>query len=337
MPATKVSDIIVPEVFVPYVIERTAELSALVQSGIVVPDEGLDELARKGGVMVQMPFFSDLTGADEVLSDAAPLTVGKIGTGKDVARLHMRGKAWGVNDLARALSGADPMNAIANLVAMYWNRREQALLISTLKGVFLDNSLNDSGDLISDIAIDAGAAATDANLIGGEAIIDAAAKLGDAAGGLTAIAMHSVPFTRLQKLQLIDWIEVNGARAENGADAIDRVPTILGKRIIVDDTCPVEAGATSGFKYTSFLFGPGAIGRGEGAAPVPTETDRDSLSGEDILIHRRHFILHPRGIKWVETSVAGESPTNIECELDINWDRVYEKKNIRLVQMVTNG
>ena len=335
--STKISDIIVPEVFVPYVIERTAELSALIQSGIVVPDPQLDILAQTGGKLINMPFFTDLTGDDEVLSDSSSLTPGKIGTGKDIAVLHLRGRAWGVNDLAKALSGDDPMGAIANLVAVYWNRKEQALLISSLKGVFADNAAGDSGDLISDIAIEDGANAAEANLIGGSAVIDASTKLGDAASRLTAMCMHSVPFSRLQKLQLIDWIDVGSARAEDGAAITDKVPYFLGKRVIVDDGCPIVAGGISGYKYTTYLFGQGAIGRGDGAAPVPIETDRDSLAGEDYLIHRRHFLLHPRGIKFTSSSVAGEAPTNTECENAANWDRVYTQKNIRLVELVTNG
>jgi hypothetical protein len=193
MAATKISDIIIPEVFVPYVTEKTAELSALVQSGIVVPDAGLNELAKRGGKLINMPFFTDLTGADETLADNTSLTPGAIGTAKDVAVLHLRGRAWGVNDLAKALSGDDPMGAIASLVAAYWARREQALLISTLKGVFADNAANDSSDLISDVAIEDGDNAAVANLIGAEAVIDAATKLGDAAEKLTAICMHSTP------------------------------------------------------------------------------------------------------------------------------------------------
>lgn len=327
--ATKISDIIIPEVFNPYVVEKTAEKSALIQSGIVVPDAQINELAMKGGTIVKMPFFSDLTGDDEVLSDAGSLTPGKIGTGQDQARLFMRGKAWGVNDLAKALSGEDPMKAIADLVAAYWSRREQAVLVQILNGVFADNLANDSGDLISNIAIEDGDNAAAANLIGGEAVIDAAFKLGDAAGGLTAIAMHSIPYSRLLKNDLIDFVPDSEGKMT--------IPTYLQKRVIIDDGCPVADGGTSGKKYTSYLFGGGAIGRGEGEAPVPVETDRDSLAGEDYLIHRRHFLLHPRGIKWTEASVAGESPTNAELATAGNWDRVYEKKNIRLVKLVTNG
>lgn len=136
MSKTKISDVIVPEVFNQYVIERTAELSALVQSGIVIPDPQLDVLAQSGGKIINMPFWQDLSGDDEVLSDTTPLETDKITAAQDQAVLLMRGKAWKTNDLAKALSGDDPMKAIADLVAAYWARRQQVTLLSILKGVF---------------------------------------------------------------------------------------------------------------------------------------------------------------------------------------------------------
>ncbi len=329
MAKTAISDIIVPDVFIPYVIEKTSALSALVQSGIVVPDSALDALAQTGGKVLDMPFFTDLDGADEILSDSGSLTVGKIGTAQDKARLHMRGRAWAVNDLAKSLSGADPMGAIAQLVAEYWNRMEQATLIASLTGVFADNIANDSSDLVSDVALEEGTAATSANLMGSDVFIDATAKLGDAASKLTATIMHSVPFARLQKLDLIE--------TERDSEQGIEFSTYLGKRVIVDDTCPTSPGSTDGTKYTSYLFGQGAIGRGEGSPDVPVETDRDSLASDDILIHRRHFILHPRGIAFTDSSIAGASPTNAELAEGAQWNRVYEKKNIRIVKLVTNG
>jgi hypothetical protein len=76
---TIISDVIVPEVFNPYVIQRTAELSAFYQSGIIARTPELDRLASSGGKLLNMPFWEDLTGDDEVLSDSTALTVGKIG------------------------------------------------------------------------------------------------------------------------------------------------------------------------------------------------------------------------------------------------------------------
>jgi len=313
MAVTKIQNVIVPDVFNPYVVEKTAELSALFQSGIIRPDAALDTLARTGGTLLQMPFWTDLTGADEVLSDAAALTPQNIAASKDIARLHARGKAWGVNDLAKALSGDDPMAQIGNLVADYWARRFQALLISTLTGAFASPSMSGNVHNIS--------AVTGADAFTGSTFIDAAHKLGDAESKLTAVMVHSLVFATMRKQNLIEFIP--------NSEGVYNIPTYLGKRVIVDDSMPVTSGV-----YTTYLFGEGAIGYGEGEAPVPTETDRDSLAGEEYLINRRHFIMHPRGVKWNEASVAGEFPTNAECEAAANWTRVYSNKNIRIVKFV---
>lgn len=310
---TRIADVIVPQVFNPYVIQRTAELSALSQAGIISNDNELDALATAGGKLINMPFWNDLTGDDEILSDTGALTPEKITASQDVAALFMRGKAWSTNDLAKALSGDDPMAAIGDLVAAYWARRRQALLFSMLKGVFASTSM---ADLVKDVS-----AETTNNTITGNTFIDALTLLGDAAGKITAVGMHSATYASLQKQNLIDFVPTSDGKII--------IPTYLTKRVIVDDGCPASAGV-----YTTYLFGEGAIGLGNGEAPVPTETDRDSLAGDDILINRQHFVLHPRGVKFSNVSVAGSSPTNTEVEAAENWTRVYEKKNIRLIKFV---
>lgn len=311
MASTKIADVIVPSVFNPYTTQRTTQLSELFNSGIISTVPELNLLGQRGGTTIAMPFWNDLTGAEEILSDTTPLGVDKITSAQDVAVLHARGKAWGVNDLAKALSGSDPMAEIGDMVAMYWARRWQIMLISELKGIFTGATLNANK---SDISGNAGAA----GVVSADTIVDAIYKLGDAAGGLSAFIMHSAVVAKLVKDDLIDY--------ENDSNGQPTLPRYLGKRVIVDDGMPVSSGV-----YTSYLFGQGAIGLGEGNAPVPTETDRDSLQGEDILINRRHFVLHPRGVKWVGTP-SGVSPTNAELEVGANWTRVYDAKNVKIVQ-----
>ena len=309
---TKIADVIVPEVFNPYVVQKTAELSAFAQAGVIANDPVFDALATAGGKLINMPFWSDLTGDDEVLSDSTPLTPGKITAGQDVATLLMRGRAWKANDLATALSGSDPMAAIGDLVAAYWARQEQKTLINTLKGVFLAASMAGNKSDISG-AVDPAVAEFTASTF-----IDAAYKLGDAESKLTAIAMHSATFASLRKQNLIDYV----FDSDNKPIAV-----YMEKRVIVDDGMPVSGGV-----YSTYLFGAGAIAKGNGAAPVPTETDRDSLQGDDILINRQHFILHPRGVAFQSASVAGSSATNAELATAANWVRAYENKNIRIVE-----
>jgi hypothetical protein len=332
--ATKVSDVIQPEVWSPYMVERTAELSTLIDMGIVVPDAEIEALIQGGGRLIDMPFWTDLDGAEETLQDDTDLTPAAIDADQDTACKLFRGKAWGVNDLAKYLSGDDPAAAIADLAAAWWDRREQAVLINVLNGVFADNIANDSGDMVSDISIEDGDNATADNLISAVAVLNAAQTMGDAKDKLTAIAIHSVVENRMAQNDLIEVVR--------DSDGKILYRTFMGLRVIVNDNCPRTAGATSGYKYTTYLFGAGAIARADrnldpGEA---VETERNGLGGETYLIHRRHFIIHPRGVEWQDASVAAtkpKSPSNAELAMAANWDRAYERKNVRLAKLVTNG
>lgn len=311
---TKISDVIVPEVFNPYVIQRTMELSSICQSGIAQRTTEFDSLASQAAYTINMPFWNDLTGDDEVLSDSQALTPGKIAASQDMAVINRRGKAWGANDLAANLAGDDPMKAIGNLVAAYWARRLQVSLLSTLKGAFSAASMANN---VHDIS-----AEVDANKINASTTLDAIQKLGDAKDQLTGVVMHSAVENALAKQNLILYIKPSTGDVE--------VPTYLGKRVIVDDGAPADAGV-----YTTYLFGAGALAYGEGnpVGFVATEMDRDSLAGEDYLINRRTYIFHPRGIKWIG-SATGSAPTNLELATGTNWERVYENKAIRVVKFI---
>ncbi len=311
---TKISDVIVPEVFNDYVINRTTELSALVKSGIISTNAELNKLANGGGKLINMPFWDDLDGEDEVLSDSRDLVPGKISARKDAATLFMRGKAWKTNELSHVLAGSDPMAAIGDLVANYWGRRRQAMLFSILKGVFGSSTMATN---LYDIS---GLTGTKA-ILSAPAVLEAKQMLGDSSGKLKAISMHSAAFTHLQKQNLIQSIP-------NSEGKVD-LPTYLGYQVIVDDGHPIDSGV-----YTSYLFGQGAIGYGAGFHPTPTEVSREALGGNDILINRQAFILHPRGVKFTSSNVTDETPSNLECEDENNWERVYDSKNVRIVKFM---
>lgn len=314
MSATALADVIVPEIFNPYVIERTAERSVLFTSGIVASVADLD-MTGKGGKLVQMPFWQDLGGDDQLLDDETDLTVEKINAAKDVAVLHARALVYGGTDLSAALAGDDPLRAVADLTADKWSRRMQALLIATLGGSMSAVSAN-----VFDISGLSGAAAN----FDGEAFIDALGRLGDQEMGLTGIAVHSATYRSMKKQDLIDFLPDSEGKAT--------IPQYQGKTVIVDDTMPVASGGV----YTTYLFGPGAIGYGEGSPKVPSESDREALKngGEDYLISRRHFVLHPRGIAWTPQGgvPVKATPSNTEVADVGNWTRKYEQKNIRIVQ-----
>lgn len=323
MAATKLSDVIVPALFNPYVIKRTMELSALVQSGIMTNNREFDLLASQASPLVNMPFFEDLTGESEQVIEDADLEANKINSNKDVAAIIRRAKMWAATDLSSALSGSDPMKAIGDLVARFWERDLQKELVAILSGVFgsytgSDGEKTPLEDNILDISKKSGAAAN----WSGTAFIDAEQLLGDAKTQLTGVCMHSATEAYLKKQNLIETVQPSNDVAFG---------TYQGKRVIVDDGCPVETGV-----YTTYLFGNGAIALGNGnpVGFVATETDRDKKkgSGVDYLINRKTMILHPRGIKFTNAKVAKtEGPSRAELKNAENWERVYEQKQIRIV------
>jgi hypothetical protein len=329
MATVKIEDVIVPEVFNPYVIERTADRANFYLGGIVSNNPELNVLAQSGGKLVNMPFWEDLSGDDEVLSDTTPLTPAKIQAKQDVAALLMRGKAWQANDLAKALSGSDPMGAVADLVADYWARKYRDVAVKSLQGVIAHNVAG-TGDMVSNISAALDADVTSDTKFSVDAFINGQSTFGDAAGGLVGIAMHPDVYFNMLRLDKTSF--------ERDSMGEATVETYRGMRVIVDRNLPYtpKDGANAA-KYTTFLFGDGAFGLGQGAAPVPTETDRDSLAGNDILVTRTHFLMHPRGVKFTNASVAGASPTNAELATATNWSRVYERENVRIAAIVTNG
>jgi hypothetical protein len=318
MTATALADMIVPTKFNKYVQVLSTQKSELFQSGIITDLSSVID-AEIEGKTVNMPFFNDLDASDaeQVLDDNSDLTVSKISTGQDVAVKLLRGKAFGSTDLAADLSGADPIDAIANRFADWWNKRMQTALLSALAGAMGAASMAANVNDIS--ALTGGAQYFDA-----DSFIDSAFLLGDEQGGLTGVAVHSLTLKEMVKADLIDYIPDSQGKLT--------IPTYLGKSVIVDDGMPVSgAGATRIF--TTYIFGPGAIGYGERSPKVPVEVERQALKGmgQEYIVNRRQWVMHPRGVKWLGGTQAGVTPANSELATATNWQRVYDPKIVRIV------
>lgn len=332
---TRISDVIVPEVFDSYMVKNTVQTMAFYQTGVLRPDADLARKLAGGGRTFNVPFWRDLddTESDTASDDpdshasASPVT-----TGKDVALRQIRTKGWTTANLTAELAGADPMARITSRVGDYWGRQFDRIAIATAKGVFADNILNDGGDMVKDISV--GTAPATANLISAEAVMDAAQTLGDEKQALKLIVMHSVVNTRLAKQDLIDF--------RPDSDGKTWVPHYLGYRVHVSDNLPVINMGGGVVKYHTYLFGSDVFGWAEHAVEKPVETKSDASAGDGMGIEelwtRRQFALHPYGIKWTDAQVGGEFPTNAELSLAANWDRVYpERKQIPMALLITNG
>lgn len=344
-PLTQISDVVVPEVFTPYVQQLTEEKTNIIQSGVAARNDAMDALLAGGGLTFNIPSFQDLDNdADRVSTDTphAEFTGGvaepdpkKIQTSQEIAVRLSRNCSWSSADLTAALAGRDPMMAIANRVANYWARRLQAAFVATMNGVIADNAAAPAGgdthtqnDLINDIS--GGAFVDGVTNFSAEAAIDTTLTMGDSMESLTAIFVHSVVMARMKKNNLIDFIP--DARGE-----VD-IPFFLGKRVIVDDGMPA-----TGNVYDTWLFGPGAAQLGISAPKVPTEIERKAGAGngggQEVLYNRTEWSLHPVGHAYIGTSPSG-GPGNSTAANDLqnagSWSRRWpERKQIKFARLVT--
>jgi hypothetical protein len=333
---TRITDLIVPEIFSPYVQNLTAEKSNLIHAGAVVNDASLANVLAGGGVTFNEPSFKDLDNDDENVSSDDPntsSTPNKIGTLQEIQVRISRNNSWSSMDLAATLAGADPMEAIADRVAAYWNRRMQAALIATLTGVFADNDANDSGDYTNNISNDNGGVFGDGvTNFSAEAYLDAKVTMGDSMDQLSMVMVHSIVYNRMLKNNLIDFVP--DSRNPDAA----KIATFLGAHVIMDDGITNTGGV-----FHTWLFGAGAIRWGNGTPAVPTEVYRAPATGngagQDVLHSRVEWCIHPVGHAYVGTPANG-GPSNAATSNNLaaagSWDRRFpERKQIKIARLIT--
>lgn len=357
MAITTIRDMqIVPEKFSQYVADRATALNTFVNSGIASPDATVGELINgtpQGGRFIQLPMWNPLDGEEDTFSED-DLSIGNITTKEARATLLIRGKAWGSTDLAHVLGGADPMGAIAQLIADWRNEREQAIFLSILKGI-LDPTAGALKAHVNDISSGTGSAA----FISDAATLDTKQLLGDHYRSLGMVFMHSAVYTYLQK---------NGMITRNPifdpSQSSVEMERYLGYAIRVDDGMPVSMeGATynkttdgtvtvgktyytvddqgvytavanptdediSNYYemtkageavYNTYFLGTNCFIRQDGTPQglITTETDRDKLGAKDYLINRWCQIIHPRGMSWASDGTYTDPTKMYPANIDL--------------------
>lgn len=337
MAVTRLSDLVFGENFNTYTVERSTRRNAFVAAGVMVVDLAIAAFMSDQGFLVNMPHFKRLANDEPNASSDNPADVAvpkKIGTGNEIARKLMRNQGWSSADLNAALIARDPMLAIGDQVSDYWQGVNQTTLLKICQGILADNIANDGGDMVKTVATDATGDPVAGELFGTDVMIDAEQTMGDAKGALRAIAVHSVIHSRMRKsgalLPVYD--------PQTGDLAYE---TYDNKRVIVDDDMPVAAGANRK-TYTSILFGFGAFRSGLGTPKTPNAVSREEAEGNgegvETLWNRRHEVIHPTGFAVAGTQISSNAtPSYSALATASNWNRVFDRKNIPLAFIQTNG
>jgi len=339
MATTRLSDIIDVTIFRDLPQIEGPEKTRFFESGIVTRNGLLDELANAPGKSIELPYWNDLDGSEEVnySSDdpGSSATPQKITQGEQTARKAFVNQGWQAADLASELAmGGTAMEAIRARTDRYFARQWQRRLIAATNGVLADNVAGNS-DMVVDVAAESIATQGAGTLFNRDAFTEALYTAGDSAEMFTTIAVHSVVMAQMVKNNDIDFIP--------DSNGMSTIPTYMGKRVIVDDGLTVVGGGTDGFKYTSVLFGPGAFGYGVGSPITPVAIDRKEEQGDgggiETLWVRNTWLLHPFGFQQVGTpsgAASGKSFTQAELATAAVWNRVLPRKQIPIGFLITN-
>ena len=334
MASTVRSDVIIPEIFTPYLVEATTQRDAFLASGVVAPLEALN--ATEGGDFVNIPNWkANLAGDFEVLTDSTSLTVGNITADKQVGVILHRGRAFESRDLAGLAAGSDPMAAIGDKLGAYIANQRQKDLVQSLAGVFGSLNNNTNASAFFGLTIDSELADTP-TVLSPRHVAEARALLGDAGDKLSVIVMHSKTFYDLYERRAIDYVDDTLVRGTSttqsggsiaGAYGSPQVPVYMGMRVVVSDDVET-AGSGSTTEYGVYFMTAGSVASGEQAG-INVETDRDILSKSSAMSVDLHYVYHPVGAKWNVTTV---NPSRSDLATATNWAKVYETKNIGMVR-----
>lgn len=326
-----------PEVFADYMAERPTWSNAIIASGILQNDPTIMGLIGDKGNVATLPFYKAINIDDfepynnDGLTNNTPK---EITGGKQTAMLIQRMMAWKAQDFTKELTGADPMQHIADNVANYYQQVWEAELMNIVNTVM---KLDDMEDHIWDIALASGSTVEDANKIDETTMIFAQQKaLGDMANGFGIAIMNSYIFARYQALGLVDY---NKYTVTNAVTQEVNLPTINGLIPIVSDRHTVDTTGDAP-KYITTLVGQGAILTAEKTnyeEPYYTDYDPETKAGIEKLYTKQGRVLHPNGFSLNVANIANESPTKTELGTSTNWSLAFNAKNVRIGQIISNG
>ncbi len=336
-----ITEVVVPQIFTPYTQQITQEKARIIQAGVAVRDNTLDELLGGGGLTFNVPSWQDLLADDtnhaENVSTDNPSTIAtsmNTTAGAEVAVRLSRNAVWSTMDLAQDLSGSDPAGSIASRVGYYWTRRMQKGFVATMNGIFAEDAAGTvSGEHVqNDLVHDVSGSSYTAGVtdFSAAAFLDTLVTMGDSMDELGMVMVHSIVYNRMQKNNLIDFIP--------DSEGVVNIPVFQGKRVVIDDGMPNSSGV-----FDTWLFGQGAVRLGVGTPKVPTETLRipgaGNGSGQENLYNRVEWVIHPVGHAYIGTAPNG-GPSNASTSNNLaaagSWKRIFpERKQIKIARLVT--
>lgn len=323
------------EVFSDYMAEQNTIDTSIIASGILREDPSIMGLIGDHGNVATIPFYTELDAtADAPLNNDGKTdnTPSEVTGNKQTTMLIQRMKAWKAQDFTKELTGADPMQHIAQQVTHYWQQAWQDVMMKETDAVL---SVSDLSKHIYDITKVGDGKVTPESLIYAQE-----AAFGDRGMNNGLLVMHSTVFAKYQAANLVEFEKYTVPGALSNPSPLARIG---GMVVIVNNaytTTKVSGGSGQIDAYKTYIFGEGSfIGcrKTNYENPYYTDYDPEKKAGIQTLYTKEGRVMHPNGMSFKADNVTGESPTDAELSAKANWEKRMKLENIRIGQMISLG
>lgn len=295
----------------------------IILSGIVQQDSSIMNLIGEKGNVATIPIYLPLdaneSGMEALNNDGeTDNTPVEISGSKQTCMLIQRMKAFKAKDFTKELTGADPMTFIKNRIVGYYQQVWEKELMNIAQAALGVAALKDHVLDLGTKSIEAGT------------VYDAEqAALGDMAGGLGLMVMHSMIYKEYQKMGMVDFDKyvVDGVIKKEIT-----LPTIAGKHLLVTDRF-TSTGSGTDTIYNTYLFGEGAFlscDKKNYEKQYTTNYDPEKSAGTDLFYTKQGKVLHPNGLSLAVDNIAKESPTYAELGKSANYSLKFNSKNVKM-------
>jgi hypothetical protein len=327
------------EVFTDMMQEQDYWRNEILASGVVQNDPSIMDAIGSSGNVATIPIYTPLNIYD---TNMLPLnndgntnnTPVEISGKKQTCMLTQRMKAFKAKDFTKELTGAKPLDLIKGKISSYYTQVWERELMNILDAVLGVSALSSH---VTDLSVTSGTVAA-ANKVTETTVIDAEqAALGDMAGGLGLMIMHSKIYAAYQKLGLVEYDKYVVGKAIQQEITL---PKINGKIPFVTDYYTADT-AVAGFPvYKTYLLGEGAFlsaDKNNYEKQYTTDYDPETAAGTDMFYTKQGKVLHPNGLSLNVDNITGESPTFAELGTATNWSLKFNPKNVKIGMIKSNG
>lgn len=295
----------------------------LVKSRVLKADPRIKNLlsSQTGSYYATLPIFGRIGGDSLNYDGETDITATSMETFQQSIVAFGRAKAWMEQDFSFDITaGVDFMSEVAKQVAGYWDDKDTATIMAVINGIFSMTG-EENEKFVTEHTYDISGEVD--NKVDATTLNSAIQKAsGDKRSKFSMVFMHSAVATNLENMNLLEYLKYTD---KNGVERALPMATWNGKTVIIDDGMPFDKETG---KYTTYVFGEGALLYANLGAKVPYEMSRDPKTngGQDTLYTRRRLCFAPYGISYTKANQKTLSPTDVELADGKNWTLIHNGK-----------